>query len=441
MNVLAGAELPLAGLRIAVTMPPHKWFGGVDYNFAIEMSEELRALGATVFDLDVAGFTARNESYIASAIEALKAFRPDVAVSLPNALYILHCVTSEGKNVFRDILRVPTLMLWDHGLLQLPRQILNHNPGTPEEAQSGAVRRIREVLDHPLYLHYSPDKGHIAALDKAGILEAGKVRFFLQPSYPNFVRYGYRTPPRNMFRSTVAFAGNVYLKAAQDLPFRNQSQLGAIETRVMENKQARLTECVWDLLMAEIEALDGGARKQLRLEPDSSFFWNFMHEEIELVANTRIRLSVLSGLKRDYDFYGNFMEPKSTGALSQQYGVRFLKSLDYFTELPLLFCNSSLIVDVVNLGYNTGVSPKIMGCFAAGGLMLFDYKEDFARIMGDAGAQVMYRSIDHLNSLVDGYLAKPELRRDVARYLQHRVVTEFTFGALARRLLVDERAW
>jgi spore maturation protein CgeB len=98
-------------------------------------------------------------------------------------------------------------------------------------------------------------------------------------------------------------------------------------------------------------------------------------------------------------------------------------------------------VDVVNLGYNTGVSPKIMGCFACGGLILFDYKEDFGRIMGDVAEHVMNRDVDHLNRLVDEYLTNPHRRQDVSRYLQHRVATEFSFGALAKRLLVDEAAW
>jgi spore maturation protein CgeB len=82
-----------------------------------------------------------------------------------------------------------------------------------------------------------------------------------------------------------------------------------------------------------------------------------------------------------------------------------------------------------------------MGCFAAGGMVLFDYKEDFARIMGDAGAQVMYRDTDHLNALVDLYLTEPRRRRDVVRYLQHRVVSEFSWAVLCKRLLVDEPAW
>src|SRR4029077_14173843 len=95
---------PLHGLRVVTTMPPHTWFGGVDYNFAVEMSEELRALGAEFFDLDVAGFHSGNQNYINGAIEALKVFRPDVALPLPNALYALLCVTRDGKNILRDIL-------------------------------------------------------------------------------------------------------------------------------------------------------------------------------------------------------------------------------------------------------------------------------------------------------------------------------------------------
>jgi len=73
--------------------------------------------------------------------------------------------------------------------------------------------------------------------------------------------------------------------------------------------------------------------------------------------------------------------------------------------------------------------------------VLFDYKEDFRQSMGDIGDQVMYRNVDHLNSLVEEYLANPRKRRDVSRYLQQRVSAEFTFATLAKRILVEEPAW
>ena len=431
----------LSGLRIVTTLPPHPWFGGIDYNFAIEMSDELRALGASVFDLRVGSLITQNDVYIRDTIQTLKSFRPDVAISLPNALYALQCNTPKHENIFKDILQIPTIMLWDHGLLQLPQQILGPLPATPAESAGGSIRRLRKALDHPLYLHYSPDRGHIAELDRLGVIDCDKVRFFLQPAYLNYVRYGYRTPSASAFRTRMAFAGNVYVKGAQKLPFRNDPDLTAIQERVLAAKKSRLTECLWDLIQAELNALDPAVRKRLRLDPNYSFFWQFMHEEIETVGNTDVRLGVLTGLKRDFDFYGNFVEPDSIATLRDHYKMRFRKCLDYFTELPLLFMNSDVIVDIVNLGYNSGISPKIMGCFACGGLVLFDYKEDFHQSMGEIGDQVMYRSVDHLNSLVEGHLANPRKRRDVSRYLQQRVCSEFTFGTLAKRILVEEPAW
>jgi len=434
MSAPGAAETPLKGLRIVTTIPPHPWFGGIDYNFAIEMTEELRLLGAEVFELHIGSFITNNEIYIRDSIQALKAFRPKVALPVPNALYALLC-RDGAHNIFKDILQIPTIMLWDHGLLQLPQQILGPLPNRPEDSAGGSIRRLKQVLDHPLFIHYSPDRGHIDALDKLGVLDRAKVQFFLQPAYPNFVRYGYRAAPANAYRTRVAFAGNVYVKGAEALPFRNIPGLGEIEARVLAAKKNRLTECFWDLILSEIEALDGPTRKRLRLDPNYTFFWQFMHEEIELVGNTEARLGVLTALKREFDFFGNFVEPDAVATLRDRYRMKFRKSLDYFTELPLLFINSDVIVDVVNLGYNTGVSPKIMGCFACGGLVLFDYKSDFHQSMGDLGAEVMYRNLDQLNSMVDEYLANPRKRREVSRYLQHRVATEFNFAALSRKIL------
>src|SRR5580693_4651838 len=270
---------PLSGLRIVTTQPPHPWFGGIDYNFAVEMSDELRALGATVFDLRVGSLITQNEVYIRDAIQTLKSFRPDVAISLPNALYALQCNTAKHENIFKDILQIPTIMLWDHGLLQLPQQILGPLPATPAESAGGSIRRLKKALDHPLYLHYSPDRGHIAELDRLGVIDRNKVRFFLQPAYPNYVRYGYRTPSASAFRTRVAFAGNVYVKGAQSLPFRDEPDLAGVQARALAAKKNQFTECLWDLLTAEIDGLDPAVRKRLRLEPNDSFFWQFMHEE------------------------------------------------------------------------------------------------------------------------------------------------------------------
>ncbi len=432
---------PLAGLRIIATMPPYTWFGGVDFNFAVEMVEELRDLGAIVLDLDTSGFVTGNELYIEGAIAASKAFHPEVAISLPNAGYALLCKTFGRQNLFHDILQIPTIMLWDHGLLQFPKLILDPLPKKMTESTNGSIARIREILDRPLYHHYSPDQGHIAVMDKLGIIDSAKVHSFLQPAYPNFVRHGYGSPLTNAYRTRTAFAGNVYLSASQNLPFRNQPVLTGIEARMLHSKKNRLTACLWDLLTAEIAALDRDTRNSFGLEPDSTFFWSFAHDEIEIVGNTEARLAILAGLTHEYDFFGNFLEPESVSTLRDRFRMTFRKSLDYFTELPLLFMNTEVVVDVINLGYNSGVSPKIMGCLACGGLVLFDYKEDFSQSLGTVGNQVMYHDLSQLNALVDEYLSNPRERWETSRYLQHQVCTRFSFRALCERILADEPFW
>jgi hypothetical protein len=432
---------PLSGLRIVVTMPPHTWFGGVDFDFAVEMAEELKTLGATVFELDTTRFVLRNTHQIDVAVESLRAFRPDVALSLPNALYILLCCTTTGTNVFRDVLEIPCIMLWDHGLFQLPARALHPLPSSAAEARRGAIGRIRDVVDHPLYHHYSPDRGHIEALHRLGILHRRKVRWFLQPPYPNFVKYGYLRPPDGAFRTRVAFAGNVYLSSASQLPFASEPGLVRIQEEMVSAKLNDLTRPLWDILLSQIDALRPATRRALGLVPDSTFFWRYVHDQVAVVGNTAVRLHVLTSLAREFEYFGNFVEPDATRELRSRYRINVRKCLDYFTELPLLFMNSEVVVDVVNLGYNTGISPKIMGCFAAGGLMLFDYKPDFEHAMGEEGRHVMYRTTDELNALVDRYLGDPRLRRDVSRYLQHRAVTKHSFGNLCRRVLVDEADW
>jgi hypothetical protein len=423
-------------------MPPLTWLGGVDFDFASEMAEELRILGATVLELDTAGFFVRNnETYIENAIHSLRSFRADLAIALPHASYALHCATLQKENIFRDILQIPTLMLWDHGLLQFPHFILAPAPATPEEASSSAIPRLRKALDHPLFIHYSPDRGHIAELDRLGVIDAAKVRYFLQPAAPNFVRHGYRARLNNGFNTRLAFAGNVYLNSSRNLPFGGEETLRGIEARVLKAKRERLTDCLWDLIVKEIRALETPVRTRLRLEPDSTFFWRFLYDEIELVGNTDARLAILTGLQRQCDFFGNFMEAGTDRGLRDQYGVRFQRPLDYFTELPLLFMNSELIVDVINLGFNSGISSKTMGCMACGGLVLFDYKDDFYYSMGEIANQVMYRSVEQLNSLIEEYLGNPRKRLDVSGQLQHRACTEFSFNALCRRILVDEPVW
>jgi hypothetical protein len=300
---------------------------------------------------------------------------------------------------------------------------------------------MRQLLNHPLFHHYSPDSGHIEALDRLGIISRERVQFFVQPAYPNFVNYGYRRPTASARQVPVAFAGNVYLEASARLRCRRDPAVRAVGDQVLADKKQRLTAPLWQLFSERFEMLSHADRERLGLVPDSTFFWSFLQEEVEVLAQTEIRLHVLSSLQRECDFFGNFIEPSASTTLRRRPNIRLRRSLDYLTELPLLFMDSDVVVDIVSAGFTNGVSTKIMGGLAAGGLVLFDYKSDFHRAMGDVGAMVMYRDVDELNRLVDRYLTDSRQRTDVVRHLQHLASTTYSFASLSRRMLVDERRW
>jgi len=64
----------------------------------------------------------------------------------------------------------------------------------------------------------------------------------------------------------------------------NQPVLAGIEARMLNTKKSRLTVCLWDLLMAEIDILDQSIRSRFGWGPDSTFFWSFVHDEIAIVG-------------------------------------------------------------------------------------------------------------------------------------------------------------
>jgi glycosyl transferase family 1 len=371
----------------------------------------------------------------------MKTFRPDVVLSLPNAESLVRCRAPNGQNVFRDILQVPAILLWHQSLLQFPELCLDPLPPRPAESRRGALRRMRKMLDHPLYHHYISDRGQLAALRRLGMFRRAQARPFLQPAYPHFVRSGYRGAENRAFACRVAFAADGHTRPPAALSFRDEPVLARIEDQAVARKMDQLGDPLWDLLAAGIGSVGRADRMRLRLDSDSTFFWRFVHDEITAAGDARVRCGVLAGLNEGYDFFGGDGESGARRAPGPQAGATFRRSLDYFTELPLLFINSDIIIDVLSGGYSSGVSPKVMNCLACGGFVIFDYKDDFRQAFGDVADQVMYRNADHLNSLIDHYLGNPEHRHEVSRYLQYYASTKFTFGNLCHRLLVEEPLW
>ena len=85
---------------------------------------------------------------------------------------------------------------------------------------------------------------------------------------------------------------------------------------MLARKQERLTDSLWDLMSGN-RPVEPPRPRAAPACAGLHVFWSFVHDEIEVVGNTRVRLAVLGGLKHEYDFFGNFIEPKSADTPTQ----------------------------------------------------------------------------------------------------------------------------
>ncbi len=71
--------------------------------------------------------------------------------------------------------------------------------------------------------------------------------------------------------------------------FRDQPILAGIEMRALNAKKNRITDCLWDLLLAEIKQLGAPTRESLGLNPDFELLLeSFLHDEIEVIGQHRL---------------------------------------------------------------------------------------------------------------------------------------------------------
>ena len=236
---------PLAGLRVAVTVPPVGWFGSIDHKFAVDMIQSLDEMGANLFLIDIARLVAKDSRYVAGLLADLRRFEPDVALATPNAGYALLITDTKGRHLLRDILEVPTLLIWDHGVLQFCTEILSPLPNGREESSDGCIMSACEMR-WIIRCSYTTrlTGGHTAIIKELGVLVKQPVKPFLHIAFPAYTR---PVDPDPAYQHRIVFAGNLYLDRASHLNHREQKVLARIETNMLAAKKARPGSSLWEL--------------------------------------------------------------------------------------------------------------------------------------------------------------------------------------------------
>lgn len=423
----------LHGLRIVVTSPPERWFYGLAHQYAARYADVLRAGGAEVLAIPVAAFKPGPSGQIRAVVESIRRFRPDLAIGLHDAGYALLCQgaregDSAPSNVFVDWLDLPTVMIWDHGMLQFAPLLLGKLPDAPTESAPDCLGRIRRALEHPLYVHVARDTGQRDLVDQLGVLGRDRVAIEVSFAHPEFSEASPDVP----VGAEVAFFGHMPHVAPDLGPARHHPALGLAFEATLDEKLAHLEVPAIGRYMQRLAELPALLKTAMRLDEDQSYYWSLVTSGAGLLQ-ARLRAAVLERLNRPVAFYGD-AGGLTMGATVQLRPERFA----FGADLAAAYAGTKIVVDVVNPGFIHGFGTKAINCFAAGGFLLQDRKDDFVRTFGEPGELASYSTLDELRAKIDRFLTQDDARREVSAAIRAQIVEQHTLPVVFARLI--ERA-
>jgi len=231
-------------------------------------------------------------------------------------------------------------------------------------------------------------------------------------------------------RPDVAFIGHFY----QGPPPWPDARLNALADGAIAD-WLTAGGTMWQALERRLSALAPTERRTLRLDPDQSFFWAFVHRTVVHDAHSARRLQLLGAAGVPVACYSNLRSdlPGVPPNLVPVPG-----HIPFGPALDATLARHPVTIDVTSPGFSNTVSQKLFRGFDAGGFMLVDRKPDFVAAFGDLGEAISWRDGAELAAKIDLYLAKPTLRREIGDAMRARIARERRLPDVLRRVI--ERA-
>lgn len=403
--------------RIAVVVPPATWLQGILRAYHDLYRQALGDLGVATIDVPLQAFFPPDAGRIADLLTALRAFRPQAAISLSVGAWLMSCRLPAGRdgwapNLFTDVLDIPAICIWDHAPLDFAAGLFD------AFEVPGALTALRRELAHPRLVHWSRDSGQTRLTRDLGLLSAAKVIAEPSPILPGF------TPDKDAPspREDVAFVGHLN---SDPRPWPDPS-LATLAQEIVDEALQAPDKPIWDTVLRKTAPVPS-------LDPDRSAFWRFAHRVIAYDAQSALRVAILGGTGVPTTVYGNLDPARAPANLTSVRG-----HVPPGPPLARTFERHAITVDVASPGFIDGFGHKPLLGFAAGGFVLLNRKRDFVATFGDEGEAASYASVDELAGKIDLYLTRPALRREIGQAIRDKLFARHTLQATLARVL--ERA-
>lgn len=241
---------------------------------------------------------------------------------------------------------------------------------------------------------------------------------------------------QNQYSCDISFVGSLYNDEKNRLLSANLSDFTAGYVEGLMNVQARIYGCnmVKEALAPPI--VEEMVEKCGLMLGDAYSFdpVQMAADVINMEITSRDRQDVLFALAEhfDVDLYSNSRLPEE---LAGKKHLHNKGTVDYHTQMPIIFHNSKINLNISSRTIETGVPQRVFDILACGGFCLTNYQKEIADLFEDGKELVIYTSLEDLLSKAEYYLTHEEERAAIARAGYEKVRRFFAIDQRIKVLL------
>lgn len=237
------------------------------------------------------------------------------------------------------------------------------------------------------------------------------------------------------FTSDVSFVGSLYTEKSPYDRLTNPPEYlkgfldGLIETQLRVYGYFFIEELLTDEIVNVFKAHLPGFYQF----PENSFQNDraamaqlYIGNKISAVERTRI-MQLLSQ-KFQVDIYTG----SDTSNIPGIHNRGFAKSL---TEMPLIFNQSTINLNITSKSIRTGLPQRIFDVLSCEGFLITNYQSEIAEYFTSGEDLVVYSSLDELSDLVEYYLNHPALCKEIAHNGYLKVKNEHNYIVRLQQIL------
>lgn len=235
--------------------------------------------------------------------------------------------------------------------------------------------------------------------------------------------------------SGVSFMGNLYnnevslTQAFPDMPVYEKGFIeGMISSQLVFPGCDLIEEITDDSYMQRIG-------KYISFTSEDEFFVkprDLVLNMLEKTISSRERIGLLEGLAARVPV--TLYSQSDASALAVK-GVRVDGYIDYTDEMPVMFANSAINLNVTIRSIRTGIPLRALDIMASGGFLLTNPCQELQEFMMDGEDYVTYYSVEDCIQKAVYYLEHEEERRAIAANGHKKVSQMFSYESQLRKMI------